>query len=144
MENGSPLTASGVLTATIARKRREIAKLKQEIGRLQRQLSDVRRFGESHAKIPRVSSANRLLVEHVILDDLRRSVPPESPTEQLWALCQGVGVKSRSTFRSHLRRMKEKGLITSPETGRWTLAPGVSRERRVSPEIRKILEQIRK
>lgn len=136
------LSAERRLVATIAQKRRETARLLRQITRLEGQLAKLRRAGAEGAPAPRSSSVTRILVEHEVLDRLRANVPPETTADLLWPLAQAVGVNTRSTFRSHLRRMEARGLIVSLGATRWTLAPGISLERRVSPEVQRVLDQI--
>jgi hypothetical protein len=142
MEPEIPASAERRLITAIAQKRRDMARLLSEISRLERQLAALRRVGAERAAIPRSSSVTRLLVEHVVLDRLRANVPPETSADLLWPLAEAVGVSSRSTFRSQLHRMKERGLIVSLGPARWALAPGVSRERRTPPELQKILDRM--
>jgi hypothetical protein len=118
-----------------ARKQSELAKLQHDIARLRQQLQRVRRTGVAHAAPERLSSIQRLTVEAAILDRLRKSVPPETDAGQLWPIVQALGVTAHSTFRSHLRRMQEKGLILAVSRGRWSLAPGVPRYRDIAPQM---------
>lgn len=138
----SPITAERRLVLELQRKRREIAQLEREIDKLNLQIRRLRRNGIASAVPQRLSSIQRMTVEAVILDRLRQSVPPETEASQLWPLVQAVGVTSHSTFRSYLRRMHEGGVIIPVSRGRWRLAPGVSRERRVAPEVSQIADQI--
>lgn len=118
-----------------ARKQSELAKLRHDIARLMQQLQRVRRTGVAHAAPERISSVQRLTVEAAILERLRKSSPPETDANQLWPIVQALGVTAHSTFRSHLRRMQEKGLILAVARGRWSLAPGVPRYREITPEM---------
>jgi hypothetical protein len=135
-------SAEGRIRDAIAQKRKESSRLLRDIKQLERQLAALRRAGAEKTDVPRSSSIARLLVEHVVLDRLRANVPPETTSDQLWPLAHAAGVKSRSTFRSQLRRMKERGLIVSLAPARWGLAPDAPRDRRLPPELRKVLEQI--
>lgn len=117
------------------RKQSELARLQRDIARLMQQLQRVRRTGVAHAAAERISSVQRLTVEAAILDRLRKSAPPETDADQLWPIVQALGVTAHSTFRSHLRRMQEKGLIVAVSRGRWSLAPGVPRYRETTPEM---------
>ena len=118
-----------------ARKQSELARLKHDIARLMQQLQRVRRTGVADAVPERFSSVQRLTVEAAIIERLRKSSPPETSAEQLWPVVQALGVTAHSTFRSHLRRMREKGLILAVSRGRWSLAPGVPRYREMTPEM---------
>ena len=142
MATDNEVSADRRLLAAIAQKRRQLNQITREIRSLERQLASVRSFRLDRTPVPRSSSVIRLLVEHVVLDRLRSNVPPETSSDQLWPLAQTQGVRSRSTFRSHLRRMSERGLIVSLGNARWALAPGVSRERKISPEVRNAMKQI--
>lgn len=138
----STVTAERRLIIELQRKRREIALLEREIDKLNLQIRRLRRNGIASTIPERLSSIQRMTVEAVILDRLRQSVPPETDASQLWPLVQAIGVTSHSTFRSYLRRMHEGGVIVPVSRGRWRLAPGISRERRVSPEIVQIADRI--
>ena len=125
-----------------ARKQSEIAKLQHNIARLMQQLQRVRRTGVAHAAAERITSVQRLTVEAAILDRLRKSAPPETDADQLWPIVQALGVTAHSTFRSHLRRMEEKGLIVAVSRGRWSLAPGVPRYREIAPGMAEAMAYI--
>lgn len=135
MPTVKPRTVEQRLIAEIRRKRADLKRLEREIVQLELQINRVRRTGVGTAAPERISSVRRLTVEAAIIDRLALSVPPESTADQLWPLVQALGVKSRSTFRSHLRRMKEAGMLISPSPGHWRLAPGISRRRKMPPEV---------
>jgi len=125
-----------------ARKQSELARLQRDIARLTQQLQRVRRTGVAHAASERISSVRRLTVEAAIIERLRKSSPPETSAEQLWPMVQALGVTAHSTFRSHLRRMQEKGLIVAVSRGRWSLAPSVPRYRVITPEMEEAVAYI--
>jgi len=135
MPTVKPRTVEQRLIAEIRRKRADLKRLEREIVQLELQINRVRRTGVRTAAPERISSVRRLTVEAAIIDRLALSVPPETTADQLWPLVQALGVKSRSTFRSHLRRMKEAGVLVSVSPGHWRLAPGIPRSRKVSPEV---------
>lgn len=132
------------LAIALARKRDQRTKLEAEIAALELQMRRARRTGVQTVTAERSTSVRRLTVEAAIVRRLSQSVPPETTADQLWPIVQALGVKSRSTFRSHLRRMSEKGTLVSPSAGRWRLAPGVERVFDTSPELADALARIAK
>jgi hypothetical protein len=142
MAPSKTITAEQRLVADIRRKRSQLKRLQREIINLEIQLGRVRRTRVGGDILDRSTSVQRMTVESAVMRRLAQSVPPETSADQLWPLAQALGVTSRSTFRSHLRRMKEKGLLVSPSPGRWRLAPGVTVERVTTPEIEDALKRL--
>lgn len=68
----------------------------------------------------RRSSVNRVLVENRILEALRQSASPLSNRDLLSAAQSVIHDLKDSTFRSHLKRMKDGGKIV-PKGNRWML-----------------------
>jgi len=100
----------------------KIAELRLEQNALKRQLMKAR--WETHAlkDVSRKNSANRVMVEQRVLEELRSSGKAVS-TAALYkaALIANFELKE-NTFRTYLHRMKEKGLIHSQRRGFWTLS----------------------
>lgn len=126
----------------IKQKRSEVKKLEQEIVRLEIDLRRAQRAGVGTLPVSRSTSIRKMAVENVIIERLGKSVPPETDANQLWPLVSALGVTSRSTFRSHLRRMKEKGLLIAVGPSRWRLHPDVPISRRLTPTEKKDLLQV--
>ncbi|WP_139226888.1 hypothetical protein [Sphingomonas sp. OK281] len=123
------------LAAALSHKQKQKADLEKEIAALELQMRRVRRVGVQTFSAERSTSVQRLTVETAIVERLSKSVPPETSTDQLWPIAQALGVNSRSTLRSHLRRMKEKGMLTSPSRGRWRLMPNAALHRDIKPAL---------
>jgi hypothetical protein len=130
------------LIAELRRKRSSQKRLEREIRQLELQINRVRRTGVIHAVPERLSSVRRLTVEAAIIERLNLSSPPETTADQLWPLVQALGVSSRSTLRSYLRRMKEKGIILSPSPGRWRLEKDARGLKRILPEVADALDRL--
>jgi len=138
------LTVEQRLIGELKRKRSELKRVEREILQLKLQINRVRRTGVGDAQPQRSTSVQRLTVEAAIIDRLSLSVPPETSADQLWPLVQALGVTSRSTLRSHLRRMKEKGIVVSPVRGRWRLTSQVDLHRNLKPELLQALAGLRR
>lgn len=135
-------TVERQLIAALRQRDTQIKHLQSEMKVLRKQLAEVRRLGVQDAQIERSTSAKRLMIEHVILDTLRTK--PSLPTEsrELWYATRRVGVQSRATLRSHLRRMKQRGLVVSPSPSLWQLAPSVSTQRHIPAEVLRAITQL--
>jgi hypothetical protein len=81
--------------------------------------------------VTRKNSINRILVEGAIVQSIERANGPVSA----WNLYKDARLMvpqlKENTFRSYLFRMKERGLLTSVNTGLWQITPQQG-ERRVS------------
>ncbi|MES0864831.1 hypothetical protein ABLN87_20970 [Ruegeria sp. SCPT10] len=98
----------------------KIKSLQSERLALERLLLRARR-DEAQAREPiRSNSVNRVLVENRILETLRQSKSPVSNRDLLWAARSAVFDLKDSTFRSHIKRMKDGGKIVA-RGKRWVL-----------------------
>jgi hypothetical protein len=78
--------------------------------------------------VTRKNSINRALVEGSVLQALAAAKKPIR-VKNLFANAQGVTPSLReNTFRSHLFRMKKRGLVTSPTSGMWQLGAASRQE----------------
>lgn len=111
-----------------ARLARDIQDLENEIRRLyeaklvlQRLLGEARRREQSGSVVKRRNSADRVMIETAIRRALygKQSVKSRDIYDQVKKLSHDL---KHSTFRSHLHRMKEKGLILQHGRGSWKLA----------------------
>lgn len=132
----SPTPARDLLNRQVAATRRKIASLAREsaqaskdLNRLLRTLAALDREGVAHEPITRSTSARRVLLERMVLRQLELNKAWSTPSDILWRIAVGQGIKSRSTFRSVLRRMAEKGLIKNVGRGLWRLEDNVSVDR---------------
>lgn len=74
-----------------------------------------------HADLARRNSVDRLLAEGEILRVIREAPVPEVPLDYILPRVEVTGLKD-ATFRSHLHRLKKRGLLVSPRRGFWMLA----------------------
>jgi hypothetical protein len=89
---------------------------------LQIQLQKAKATKLDSKEVTRKNSMNRTLIESKTIEVLRTSTKP-LPTDRLFRECRLVDYKLReNTFRTHLHRMKLKGLIESVGRGVWSLA----------------------
>ena len=109
---------------------KQIRDLTKEKDALQRQLMKARRESSALSDVNRKNSVSRIMIENRILDALRGATRPlKSKDLYLEALNVDFTLKE-TTFRTHLHRMKEKGLIVA--AGRrvvWTLPRTTEPER---------------
>jgi hypothetical protein len=131
-------------TREVARLRRELTRATQDLGRLDRLLRSLDREGIGAEPTTRSTSARRLLIEQLVLRRLDRNSPRATPSDELWPLAQAAGVKSRSTFRSQLHRLAQKGSIVSLKAGQWRLAPGVVVPRIVHPDVEAAIKRLQR
>jgi hypothetical protein len=110
-----------------ARLARDIQDLETEISRLyeaklvlQRLLGEARRRERSGPVVKRRNSADRVMIETAIRRALygKQSVRSRDIYDQVKKVSHDL---KHSTFRSHLHRMKEKGLILQHGRGSWKL-----------------------
>ena len=111
------------ITRQIALINQQISDLNAERGVLERLLLKARRENIAHRDVVRKNSINRILVEDNILNTLKNSSKPMTARD-LYAVVRHVVYNLKSTtFRSHLRRMKDRGIIQqrSGYGGQWSL-----------------------
>lgn len=117
------------LLAEISRVDREIAALRREHETLSGMLFRARKRELGNRQVTRTNSLRRVMIENAILTHLSRVPAGRAVASgQLFIEAQravpGVG---RSTFASHLHRLKQKGLVTASDYGAW-LATAEGRE----------------
>ena len=98
----------------------KIKVLKAERLALERLLLRARQDEVQQREPIRRNSVNRVLVENRILETLRRSNAAVSNRDLYWAARSVVYDLKESTFRSHIKRMKDGGKIV-PKGSRWQL-----------------------
>jgi hypothetical protein len=100
-----------------------IRELSQQKYSLEQILVRARQQSEFVARtdVTRKNSINRALVEGSVLQTLEAAKKPVR-VKNLFVNAQGITPSLReNTFRSHLFRMKKRGLIASPASGMWQL-----------------------
>jgi DNA-binding transcriptional ArsR family regulator len=97
-----------------------IKELSMEKSALERLLIDARRDNAAKTEAVRSNSGKRILVENSILKALRRSPAPVSNKDLYLHARTAVFDLKESTFRSHIKRMKDAGKI-APSGKRWIL-----------------------
>ena len=98
----------------------KIKELRSEKAALERLLLDARRENVQNKEAVRRNSTSRILVENSILKTLKRSASPVS-NRDLYLNARAVVYNLKdSTFRSHIKRMKDAGKIV-PKGNRWVL-----------------------
>ena|SRR5579871_5683203 len=105
--------------AAIEKQIGELTKLRDGLRAL---VMDVRRNSLSRRDVTRSNSFDRILIENKILETLRRA-GRAVPSERLFkAAIEANFHLKESTFRSHLHRMKNRGLIQPmAPRGYWRL-----------------------
>lgn len=98
----------------------KIKDLKSERHALERLLLNARRENAENTEAVRRNSGTRILVENSILKTLRRSPAPVTNRELYQNAKYMVFDLKESTFRSHIKRMKDAGKIV-PKGSRWVL-----------------------
>ena len=98
----------------------KIKDLSMERRALERLLLDARREHAAKTEAVRRNSGKRIIVENSILKALRRSLTPVSNMDLYRNARSAVFDLKDSTFRSHIKRMKDAGKIV-PSGKRWTL-----------------------
>lgn len=99
---------------------KKISDLQIERRALERLLLDARRENAEKTEAVRRNSGKRILVENSILKTLRRSNSPVS-NRDLYSNAKLVVFDLKdTTFRSHIKRMKDAGKIV-PKGSRWVL-----------------------
>ncbi|MDB5702878.1 MAG: hypothetical protein JWL66_3077 [Sphingomonadales bacterium] len=115
-------TVESRLLEEVASINRKLADLELEKRSIERVIVRMRREGLSSREVTRKNSSSRLLVEHAVLEALRKAKGKSVAVADLRFAVETVEMRLNiSTFRSHLRRMKERGLIAQADYGRWVL-----------------------
>lgn len=123
MKNPNFRTLEQQLLAEIAAKDREIAFLTSERAALERVLFSARKRALGNEEVTRSNSVGRVMAENAILKKLDDNGKGMVDVQVLEAAARGaVPGLGQSTFRSHLHRLKERGLIEAPRRGKWRRA----------------------
>ena len=117
-------TTSPQLEASISKKisdiDNKIRELESEKTVLERLLLQVRRENVGKVEAVRRNSTGRILVENSIMRMLERAVAPVSNRDLFVNAKTVVFDLKDTTFRSHIKRMKDAGKIV-PKGSRWVL-----------------------
>jgi hypothetical protein len=112
---------------------RELAKLERQRDTLREILVKVRRENSLLRDVTRKNSYDRILIEGRVLDLLTSAAKPVPTSRLYWAAKEINPQLPNATFRSHLHRLKSKGLIDSETHGHWILAKAPSENANPGP-----------
>jgi len=99
-----------------------ILQLELEKKALMKFLTKTRKEKENNREVSRKNSVKRIMIENVVLETLQ-SARKAISTGQLFQSARVLDRELNSnTLRSHLIRMKARGLIESPERGFWRIS----------------------
>ena len=101
---------------------RRIDALRREQDVLKRQLLKVRRHYGATLEATRSNSTDRVIAESLIRDAIKRTGRPRSTKEIYQELKASLPTLYYGTFRTYLSRMKEKGILMSPQRSLWDLS----------------------
>lgn len=108
------------LLGELAAVERRIHELEQERVSLQRLITRVRRENLAARDVTRKNSIGRVLVENAIMQRLNEVPGRSARTSDLWRAARSTDLRLKeSTFRSHIHRLKGRGLIESAGFGKW-------------------------
>ena len=97
----------------------KLKELTAERDALRRQLIKARWENHHLRDVSRKNSASRVLVEQRVLAALEQATKPMT-SSQLFSVARLANFELKeNTFRTHLHRMKSKGLIKNVSRGRW-------------------------
>lgn len=100
----------------------KIRDLTAEKRALERQLMKARRESSSFADVNRKNSVSRIMIENRIIEALKRSPRPLTSKDLKYEAMHVEFSLKEATFRTHLHRMKMKGLIEpAGRKGLWRL-----------------------
>jgi hypothetical protein len=121
----SDLGMAGVFEERIQREialiRARIKELESEQAALERQLSKARSANVPLSDVNRKNSLNRATAEATIISALKQAQKPLSLDKLYGAVVLVNSDLKRSTFRTYLYRMKEKGMLENVDRGFWKL-----------------------
>lgn len=125
MNETSPSAYERRLMRAIEDIRSKMMELTADQKALERQLMIARRENVSLNDVSRKNSANRVLVENRILEALRKA-PKAMTNASLYREARDANYDlTDNTFRTHLHRLKKRGVIESAGRGLWRM-PKVS------------------
>jgi hypothetical protein len=122
MTENESAAAEARLTREIAEIDRTVSELLQRRRALESTILKLKREDLAAKEVTRKNSINRILVEKSILDQLQSGRFVSSRSLYMNAQASFYFLNN-STFRSYVRRMKERGLIESNRVGNWRLVP---------------------
>jgi DNA-binding transcriptional ArsR family regulator len=124
---------------------RKITELSGERDALKRLIVRVRRQNMLQRDVTRKNSLDRILIENRILEVLREAGDEAVYARELFAQARNIHYQLKeTTFRSHLHRLKSKGLIMPhPFRGRWMLT-GRAAELDAKSNVRKTTSAVAK
>lgn len=109
------------LLAQIESVEQQIAQLQVQRDTLRELLLRARRENVALRDVTRKNSFDRILIENRVMNLLRSALRPV-PTQRLYWSALEISPRLRNTtFRSHLHRLKTKGLIKSEAHGEWSI-----------------------
>lgn len=115
------------LILQIAIKNREIAHLQSEKAVLERLLYKARKQEISNREVTRSNSVGRVMAENAIMAKIDAGPKMGVSVTALELAARGaVPGLGQSTFRSHIYRLRERGIIESPTRGVWRRASSTS------------------
>ena len=110
------------LTREIEEIELKLKELTAERDALRRQLIKARWETHQLRDVNRKNSASRVLVEQRVVSSLDQSSKPMT-SGQLFSVARLANFELKeNTFRTHLHRMKEKGMIENVSRGKWRKA----------------------
>jgi hypothetical protein len=108
------------LLAEVSDVEQQIAKLQAQRDTLRDLLFKARRENATLRDVTRKNSFDRILIESRVMNLLLAASKPV-PTQRLYWAATEINPRLRNnTFRSHLHRLKSKGLIESKAHGEWS------------------------
>jgi hypothetical protein len=109
------------LLAQVSDVEQQIAKLQTQRDTLRDLLLKVRRENATLRDVTRKNSFDRILIENRVMN-LLLAAAKTVPTQKLYWAALEINPRLRNnTFRSHLHRLKTKGLIESKAHGEWSV-----------------------
>lgn len=107
------------LTQEIEEIELKLKELTAERDALRRQLIKARWENHQLRDVNRKNSASRVMIEQRILSALDQTPKPMT-SSQLFSVARLANFELKeNTFRTHLHRMKEKGMIANVSRGKW-------------------------
>ncbi|MBI1321181.1 MAG: hypothetical protein GC168_19825 [Candidatus Hydrogenedens sp.] len=120
----SPASIENELLRQLTNIDKQISDLEAERNAIKRLLIRVRNENVGTKDVTRRNSISRIIIERAIIETINRAAEPVS-SKEIYKNINNDGYNLKeNTFRSHLHRMKEKGLIEQLyRGGSWRLKP---------------------
>ena len=109
------------LLAELTDVEQQIAKLEAQRDALRDLVLKARRENATLRDVTRKNSFDRILIESRVMNLLRAATKPVPARRLYWAAAEINPRLRNTTFRSHLHRLKSKGLIESKVHGEWSV-----------------------